>query len=112
MAYGLALGLGFQRLVLLDVGLYGLSLVLEFAALVALRVREPGLPRPFRIPGGTAVVVLLGLPPTALLVVAGVAATSSGGGGDAVGPLGLGAAVVAAGCGVFAIAGRRVGGTH
>jgi hypothetical protein len=50
--------------------LYGLSLVLEFVALAWLRLREPSLPRPFRIPGGTAAVVLLGVPPTALIIAA------------------------------------------
>jgi hypothetical protein len=47
-----------------------LSLVLEFAALVRLRVTEPDLPRPFRIPGPLAVPILLGLGPTALIAFA------------------------------------------
>jgi len=63
----LSLGLSFDRLVSLDILLYGGSLVLEFVALIVLRVREPELPRPFRIPGGTAVAVALGLGPVALL---------------------------------------------
>ena len=32
--------------------LYGSSLILEFVALTALRIREPEMPRPFRMPGG------------------------------------------------------------
>lgn len=68
--YVACLGLGFQRLVELDVVLYGLSLLLEFAALVALRLREPRLPRPFRIPGGLPGAVAIGIPPAALILLA------------------------------------------
>jgi amino acid transporter len=67
IAYASCLGLGFDRLVQLDIVLYGLSLVLEFAALAMLRVREPALSRPFRIPGGLSGVIALGVPPTLLL---------------------------------------------
>lgn len=69
-AWVAALGLGFERLVELDVILYGLGLMLEFAALLVLRLREPGLERPFRIPGGAAVVAVLGLGPAILLGLA------------------------------------------
>lgn len=69
--YGACLGLGFDRLVTLDVLLWGASLVLEFLALILLRVREPGLPRPFRVPGGVAGTALLGVLPTVLLVIGG-----------------------------------------
>jgi amino acid transporter len=65
--YVVSLGLGFERLIELDVVIYGLSLLLEFVALVVLRIREPNLPRPFRIPGGLAGVVLCAALPTALL---------------------------------------------
>src|SRR5256712_7337533 len=47
VCWATCLGLGFERLVTLDVLLTGTSLVLEFIALVALRVREPNLERPF-----------------------------------------------------------------
>ncbi|HKW76811.1 MAG TPA: APC family permease [Terriglobales bacterium] len=70
LAWGLSLGLNFDRLIMLDILLYGASLVLEFAALVALRVREPELPRPFRISGGLAGAILTGVAPTCLLLVA------------------------------------------
>ncbi len=50
--------------------LYGLSLLLEFVALVALRIREPGLVRPFRVPGGLVVAVLLGVFPALLIGLA------------------------------------------
>jgi amino acid transporter len=66
-AWALCLGLGFERLVTLDIMLYGASLALEFAALVALRITAQSLPRPFRVPGGLAGAVALGVCPMALL---------------------------------------------
>lgn len=65
--WALCLGLGFERLVTLDVLLYGTSLSLEFVALVALRIREPNLSRPFRVPGGKWGAVLVGVCPMLLL---------------------------------------------
>jgi amino acid transporter len=65
--WAMCLGLGFERLVTLDVLLAGMSLMLEFGALIALRVREPQLDRPFRVPGGMAGAVLLGACPLLLL---------------------------------------------
>ncbi len=62
--------LGFEKSLLLDVMLTGLSILLEFWALVALRVREPDLARPFRVPGGMTGAVALGVPPLALMVAA------------------------------------------
>jgi amino acid transporter len=62
--------LGFEKSLILDVLLTGLSIVLEFWALVALRVREPDLPRPFCVPGGIAGTVAIGIPPLALMIAA------------------------------------------
>jgi amino acid transporter len=70
LAWGLSLGLKFDRLIMLDILLYGASLVLEFAALAVLRIREPQLARPFRVPGGLWGAILVGVGPTALLVIA------------------------------------------
>lgn len=70
LAWICALGLSFDRLLMLDILLYGASLILEFVALVVLRLREPEMARPFRVPGGTAGAVLCGIGPTALLAVA------------------------------------------
>jgi amino acid transporter len=70
LAWTAALGLSFDRLLMLDILLYGASLVLEFIALVILRIREPGLARPFTVPGGLIGSVLLGIGPSALLIVA------------------------------------------
>jgi len=72
IGWAMCLGLGFERLVTIDILLYGSSLLLEFAALIALRYREPELHRPFRVPGGTAGAWLVGVCPMLLL---GFAAT-------------------------------------
>jgi len=66
--WALCLGLGFERLVMLDVLVYGASLLLEFLALVVLRVKEPSLPRPFKVPGGMLGAVAVGVLPMLLLV--------------------------------------------
>ncbi|MDQ6664150.1 MAG: APC family permease [Acidobacteriota bacterium] len=70
IAWTAALGLNFDRLLMLDILLYGASLILEFAALIVLRVREPDLYRPFTVPGGLMGATLLGIGPAALLVAA------------------------------------------
>jgi amino acid transporter len=59
--------LGFERLVTIDILLYGGSLGLEFAALIGLRIREPELPRPFRVPGGMFGAVAIGVAPMMML---------------------------------------------
>jgi amino acid transporter len=67
VAWALALGLSFERLISIDLVLYGGALVLEFVALVVLRVKEPELVRPFRIPGGLRGAVAMGVGPTLLI---------------------------------------------
>ena len=67
MGWGMCLGLGFARLVTLDILLYGASLLLEFMALAVLRFREPELVRPFRVPGGMFGAIAIGIPPMLLL---------------------------------------------
>jgi len=93
-AWSLSLGLGFERLVELDVMLAGLSILLEFGALIALRVREPQMPRPFRVPGGVAGTVLVSLPPALLL---GAAMARNAGEQGLTRGLLIGTALVAAG---------------
>ena len=68
--WALCLGLGFKRLVTLDIMLYGASLMLEFVTLVVLRIKEPGLKRGFRVPGGLTGAVLTGVFPLLLLLLA------------------------------------------
>ena len=65
--WAMCLGLGFARLVTLDILLYGFSLLLEFVALAVLRFREPDLARPFRVPGGLFGAIAIGIPPMLLL---------------------------------------------
>lgn len=69
VVWAFCLRLSFVELLLLDVLLKGLSVLLEFAALVALRRREPELARPYRIPGGMAGAVAVGIPPLVLLIL-------------------------------------------
>jgi amino acid transporter len=66
VAWALALNLPFERLISIDLVLYGSSLLLEFVALVVLRVREPQLKRPFKA-GNFACACLLGVGPAALI---------------------------------------------
>jgi amino acid transporter len=67
LAWAAALTLTFDRLLVLDVMIYGLSLILEFVALIFLRIKEPGLARPFRVPGGLWGAVLIAVGPTLLI---------------------------------------------
>ncbi len=95
--------LGFEKSLILDVLLTGLSILLEFWALVALRVREPELPRPFRVPGGMAGAVAIGVPPMALMVAA-MARNRA----ELVGStneLAIGVAVIAAGVALYFVSG-------
>jgi amino acid transporter len=70
IGWACCLGLGFERLVTIDILIYGLSLALEFLALVVLRIREPHLERPFRVPGGTFGAIAVGTAPVLLLGIA------------------------------------------
>jgi amino acid transporter len=60
--------LSFVHLVVADVLLYSLALFLEFAALIALREKEPKLRGSFRIPLGRSGVIALALLPAIILV--------------------------------------------
>lgn len=60
----------FQALVAIDVTVYACALMLEFAALLALRRRHPDANRPFRVPGGWAGVVLITVLPAAVTAIA------------------------------------------
>lgn len=67
-----AIGLSFDRMVMLDILLAGSSMVLEFVALAVLRWTEPNLPRPFAVPGGKVGAVICGVLPTGLLIFAAI----------------------------------------
>lgn len=105
-AWALALPFSFERLISLDLILYGGSLVLEFAALIALRIREPELERPFRA-GSFAAVCLMGLVPTGLI---GYAAYASRHERMAHLPALLLGAAIAAGGPLFYLISRRAAG--
>jgi len=98
-AWALCLGLTFVKLIMLDVLLTGLSILLEFAALVALRVREPELERPYRVPGGLVAAIAIGIPPLALLVLTAIRNRA-----EPVGPINaleLGGILIALGAAVY-----------
>jgi amino acid transporter len=60
----------FKELIVLNVWLYSLSLLIELAAFVWLRIHEPALSRPWRVPGGTATAVVVAAVPAALSLLA------------------------------------------
>ena len=70
LGWALALGLTFERLISIDLILWGASLILEFLSLIVLRRTEPALPRPFRIPGNQLALILIGCGPVVLLAFA------------------------------------------
>ena len=104
ICWALCLGLGFKRLVTLDIMLYGASLMLEFVTLVVLRIKEPGLKREFRVPGGMAGAVTCGIFPLALLILA----TIESGHETVLGMNGLlfGALIIAAGFVIYFVTGK------
>jgi amino acid transporter len=60
----------FQALVVVDVTIYAGALLLEFAAFIVLRVKEPDMERPYRVRGGWFGVALVVLLPTAVIALA------------------------------------------
>ncbi len=59
----------FQDLIQVDMFLYALALILEFAALVWLRFHQPEMPRPYRVPFGLPGVIAISIPPVALCLI-------------------------------------------
>ncbi len=105
VVWALCLGLTFVKLIMLDVLLTGLSILLEFAALAALRLREPALPRPYRVPGGLFGAFAIGVPPLALLVLTVIRNRA-----EPVGPINaleLGALLIVLGVVIYFAAPRR-----
>jgi amino acid transporter len=69
-AYSICALWSFKELIVLNVWLYSLTLLLELAAFVALRLREPALPRPWRVGGGVAGLWLAAALPSAAALLA------------------------------------------
>ena len=79
----------FKELIVLNIWLYSLSLLVELGAFVRLRVSEPAMPRPWRVPGGLSGAIIVVAFPALFCVgamatagwtntIAGVAAALSG----------------------------------
>ncbi len=83
--------LPFTELVKLDIWLYSLALLVEVGAFLAIRVREPALVRPWRVPGGLPGALLVVAFPSSLALLAmatgGLANTLAGGAAALSGPL-------------------------
>jgi amino acid transporter len=60
----------FKELIVLNVWLYSISLLIELAAFVVLRVRAPQMARPWRVPGGFATALMVAVVPAALSLLA------------------------------------------
>lgn len=60
----------FETLAVTTVLLYGVSLILQFVALIVLRVKAPDMARPFRIPGGLPGVTIVALLPVSIIILA------------------------------------------
>lgn len=101
LTWAVCQGLGFESVLFMDVLLSGLSMLLEFWALVVLRVREPRLARPYRIPGGVWGCVAVGVGPVALIGVA-MARTAQDSLGD-LNALAVGVVVTALGPALYAL---------
>lgn len=67
LGWALALGFTFERLISIDLVLYGAALLLEFVALIVLRIKAPGMTRPFRVPGGTWGTIGISIGPAGLI---------------------------------------------
>jgi amino acid transporter len=81
----------FKELIVLNIWLYSLSLLVELAAFVRLRVTAPDMPRPWRVPGGLLVAVGLVAFPVLFclgaMATAGWMNTIAGGAAALTGPL-------------------------
>lgn len=106
-AWTVCLPLGFVSLLIIDVLLTGASILLEFWALVALRIREPKLARPYRVPGGLWGAIAIGIPPLIMVILSLVRSRSEEVG--ATNELMIAAAIMAGGIAIYFLsAGRRL----
>jgi amino acid transporter len=68
--YAVFAAFSFKDLIVLNVWLYSLSLLVELVAFLRLRVSEPAMARPWRVPGGFAVAVVVAAVPSSLSLLA------------------------------------------
>jgi amino acid transporter len=59
----------FGKLVVIDILLYAAGLALELVALIVLRLKNPGMGRPFRVPGGRVGLALVAICPMLVICV-------------------------------------------
>jgi amino acid transporter len=59
----------FQELIEVDMCLYAAALILEFAALVWLRIKQPEMVRPYRVPFGTPGAIAISISPVLLCII-------------------------------------------
>ena len=67
----------FQELIEVDMFLYAAALILEFAALIWLRIKRPEMPRPYRLPFGMPGVIAISIPPVTLCLMSIVLSNSA-----------------------------------
>ena len=60
----------FQSLVVVDVTVYAAALLLELVSLVVLRIKEPDMERPYKIPGGWPAIAAVVFFPVVIILVA------------------------------------------
>ncbi len=75
---GIAAALPFTKLVVIDILLYSAELLLEFLALIVLRLKRPKMERPFRVPWGLSGVILVTVLPLSLAGVVAIATLEGG----------------------------------
>ncbi|XP_050363942.1 probable polyamine transporter At1g31830 isoform X2 [Argentina anserina] len=61
--------LSFQEIVAAENYLYCFGMIMEFIAFVKLRIQNPNLPRPYKVPFGNIGVIMICIPPTMLIIV-------------------------------------------
>lgn len=60
----------FASLVVVDVIVYSAALILEFVALIVLRIKYPKMKRPYRVPGGWLGIFLITILPIGVIALA------------------------------------------
>jgi amino acid transporter len=65
--------LSFGKLVIIDILLYSAELALQFIALLVLRIKEPEMSRPFKIPGNWPVLLFVVISPLVVMAIVVVA---------------------------------------